>query len=229
MPALRRDDLAAMDRDDPLAYLRGQFDLPDGLIYLDGNSLGPMPKAVPARIDEVVGRQWRQDLIQSWNRHGWMYLPTRLGDRIAPLIGAAAGEVVVADSTSVNLFKLLTAALRLYPDRRVIVSQAGNFPTDNYVAQGVIDFLGQGHELRLVTGDDVISAIDGDVALVALTQVDYRSGHLQDLGEVTAAAHDGGALMLWDLCHSAGALPVDLNGAGADFAVGCTYKYLNGG
>ena len=224
-----RDDMAALDRVDPLAHVRGEFDLPDGLIYLDGNSLGPLPRNVPARLEEVVRQQWRGDLIKSWNVHGWMDLPHTVGDHIAPLIGAEPGEVLAGDSTSVNLFKLMAAALEQRPGRKVIVSQAGNFPTDNYLAEGLIRIMDKGHELRLVEGDDVLGAIDQDTALVSLTQVDYRTGYVQDLGEVTAAAHGAGALMLWDLSHSARAMSVDLNGADVDFAVGCTYKYLNGG
>ena len=226
---ISRDDMAALDRRDDLAAMREKFDLPDGIIYLDGNSLGPLPRHVPARLAEVVTEQWRNDLIKSWNIHGWMQMPQTVGDRIAPLIGAGPGEVLAGDSTTVNLFKLMAAALEQRPGRKVIVSQAGNFPTDNYLAEGLIRFAGQSHELRLVDGDDVTGAIDDTVALVSLTQVDYRSGYVQDLTSVTKAAHAAGALMLWDLCHSAGALEVDLHGADADFAVGCSYKYLNGG
>ncbi len=226
---INREDLAALDKADPLANLHDRFELPDGVIYLDGNSLGPLPKNVPARVAEVVQRQWRDDLIRSWNIHDWDRLPLSVGDRIAPLIGAGPGEVLVGDSTSVNLFKLMAAALELRPERKVIVSQSGNFPTDIYLAEGLIRQLGDGHELRLVDGDDVLGAIDDDVALVSLTQVDYRSGHLQEMANVTHRAHDAGALMLWDLSHSAGVMTVDLAGAGADFAVGCSYKYLNGG
>ena len=226
---ITRDDMVALDRVDPLAATRDKFDLPDGIIYLDGNSLGPLPKGVAARVGEVVERQWRDDLIKSWNIHNWDKLPLSVGDRIAPLIGAGPGEVLAGDSTSVNLFKLMAAALDLHPERKVIVTQSNNFPTDIYLAEGLIRHLGNRHELRLVDGDDVLPAIDNDVALVSLTQVDYRSGYVQDLAAVTARAHDAGAYMLWDLSHSAGAMAVDLGAAGADFAVGCTYKYLNGG
>lgn len=226
---ISRDHMAALDRDDVLAPVREKFDLPDSIIYLDGNSLGPLPRHVPARLAEVAGKQWRNDLIMSWNLHGWMQLPQRIGDRIAPLIGAGPGEVLAGDSTTVNLFKLSAAALEQRPGRKVIISQAGNFPTDNYLTEGLVRFSGSDHELRLVDGDDVTGAIDADVALVSLTQVDYRSGYVQDMAAVTRAAHDAGALILWDLSHSTGVLEVDLNGAGADFAVGCSYKYLNGG
>lgn len=224
-----RDEMIALDRGDALAPMRDKFDLPDGIIYLDGNSLGPLPRHVPARLAEVIGEQWRNDLIKSWNIHGWMQMPQTVGDRIAPLIGAGPGEVLAGDSTTVNLFKLMAAALEQRPVRKAIVSQSGNFPTDNYLAEGLIRFSGGEHELRLVDGDDVTGAIDDGVALVSLTQVDYRSGYVQDLAAVTKAAHEAGALMLWDLSHSAGALEVDLHGADADFAVGCSYKYLNGG
>ena len=226
---ITRDDMVALDRVDTLAATRDKFDLPDGIIYLDGNSLGPLPKGVAARVGEVVERQWRDDLIKSWNIHNWDKLPLSVGDRIAPLIGAGPGEVLAGDSTSVNLFKLMAAALDLHPERKAIVTQSNNFPTDIYLAEGLIRHLGNRHELRLVDGDDVLPAIDDDVALVSLTQVDYRSGYAQDLAAVTARAHDAGAYMLWDLSHSAGAMAVDLGAAGADFAVGCTYKYLNGG
>jgi len=221
---------ACMNRDaaDPLAAMRDRFVLPDGTIYLDGNSLGVLPKAVPARLTQVVGEEWGRDLIRSWNTADWINLPARVGAKIARLIGARDSEVVAADSTSVNLFKLLTAAVRLRPGRRVILSETGNFPTDLYVAQGV-ESLFDGVELRTVDGDAIAGAIDDSVAVVFLTHVDFRSGRIHDMAGVTAAAHAAGALMLWDLAHSAGALPVDLNGCGADLAVGCGYKYLNGG
>lgn len=229
MSRLDRAQCLALDARDPLAAQRGEFLLPEGVIYLDGNSLGALPRATPARIAEVVAAEWGGDLIRSWNKHGWIDLPRRVGDKIARLIGAGPGEVVVADSTSINLFKVLTAALRLNPQRRVILSERENFPTDLYIAQGLAGLLGQGHEVRLVTGRDVIAAIDDDTAVVMLTQVNYRTGAMHDLARVTRAAQAKGALMLWDLAHSAGAVPVDLRAADADFAVGCGYKYLNGG
>lgn len=229
MSRLDRAQCLALDARDPLAAQRGEFLLPEGVIYLDGNSLGALPRATPARIAEVVAAEWGGDLIRSWNKHGWIDLPRRVGDKIARLIGAGPGEVVVADSTSINLFKVLTAALRLNPQRRVILSERENFPTDLYIAQGLAGLLGQGHEVRLVTGGDVIAAIDDDTAVVMLTQVNYRTGAMHDLARVTRAAQAKGALMLWDLAHSAGAVPVDLRAADADFAVGCGYKYLNGG
>jgi kynureninase len=211
------------------ARFRDRFLLPEGIVYLDGNSLGPLPKATPARVAEVIEGEWGRDLVTSWNKHGWIDLPRRVGDKIARLIGAASGEVMVADSTSVNLFKLLGAALALRPERRVLLSERGNFPTDLYVAEGLAALLGQGHALKLVEADEIVAAIDDDVAVVFLTEVDYRTGRLHDMAALTAAARARGAVMLWDLAHSAGALPVDLHAAGADLAVGCGYKYLNGG
>ncbi len=208
---------------------RDLFDLPEGVIYLDGNSLGPLPRAVKHRIADAVEQEWGGMLIRGWNDAGWIDLPARVGDRIAHLIGAEHGTVTVADSTSVNLFKTLSAALNLRPERRIVLSDSGNFPTDLYVAQGLLAGLGQGHELRIVAPDEVADAIDDTVAVMMLTEVDYRTGRRHDMAELTAAAHDAGALALWDLAHSAGAVPVDLAGAGADFAVGCGYKYLNGG
>ncbi|MBX6368247.1 MAG: kynureninase [Rhodospirillales bacterium] len=211
------------------ARFRDRFLLPEGVVYLDGNSLGPLPKATTSRVAEVIKGEWGRDLVTSWNKHGWIDLPRRVGDKIARLIGAAPGEVMVADSTSINLFKLLGAALALRPERRVLLSERGNFPTDLYVAEGLAALLGQGHALKLVEADEIVAAIDDDVAVVFLTEVDYRTGRLHDMAAVTAAAHARGAVMLWDLAHSAGALPVDLHAAGANLAVGCGYKYLNGG
>jgi kynureninase len=225
----RQTDPAALDEADPLAPFRDRFDLPDGVIYLDGNSLGALPKATAARVIRVVEEEWGGDLIRSWTRHGWIDLPLRLGDKIARLIGAAPGEVAVADSTSVNLFKLLAGALRLRPGRRVILSERDNFPTDLYIAEGVAALLDGGHALRLVDADGIAGAIDRDTAVVLLTHVNYRTGRMHDMAALTRAAHEGGALMLWDLAHSAGAVPVDLGACDADLAVGCGYKYLSGG
>jgi kynureninase len=229
MSKLTRHDAETLDRDDPLAGARAEFELPESLIYLDGNSLGALPRQTPARLAQVARAEWGQDLIKSWNVHGWIDLPTRVGDKIARLIGAAPGEVVVADSTSINLFKVLSAALHLNPGRRVILSERDNFPTDLYMAQGLIAQLGGTHTLKLVRGDEIAGAINGDTAVVMLTHVNYRTGAMFDMTEITAAAHKAGALMLWDLAHSAGAVAVDLSAAKADFAVGCGYKYLNGG
>jgi kynureninase len=219
----------ALDRSDTLAAFRDRFQVPAGIIYLDGNSLGALPRSVPPRLDEVVTTQWGEGLIRSWNTHDWIDLPARVGDRIAKLIGAGPGTVTVADSTSVNLFKVLSAALQLRGDRKTILGQKGDFPTDGYIAQGLAELLGQGHQVRLVAPEDLIAALDGDVAVLMLTEVNYRTGARLDMPGLTAAAHAAGALTVWDLCHSAGALPVDLTAAEADFAVGCGYKYLNGG
>jgi kynureninase len=229
MRHLTRDDCLALDAQDPLAAKRADFLLPPGVIYLDGNSLGALPRATPARLAEVVTEQWGRDLIKSWNKHGWIDLPQRIGDKIARLIGGDPGEVVVADSTSINVFKVLAAALRLNSQRRTILSERDNFPTDLYMAQGLIELLGQRHELRLVEGDAIADAVDGDTAVVMLTHVNYRTGAMHDMVRLTNAAHEHGALVLWDLAHSAGVVAVDLRAADADFAVGCGYKYLNGG
>ncbi|WP_088281603.1 kynureninase [Ideonella sp. A 288] len=229
---LTRHDALALDAADPLAPLRAQFDLPEGQIYLDGNSLGVLPRATAARVQAVVTQEWGQGLIGSWNSAGWMTLPQRIGDRIAALVGAGDGELVVADSTSVNLFKVLSAALRLQqadaPQRRVIVSERSNFPTDLYIAESLAR--DHGCTLRLVAGpQDLVAALGPDTAVLMLTHVNYRTGWLHDMAALTAAAHAAGALTVWDLAHSAGAVPVALKADGADFAVGCGYKYLNGG
>lgn len=222
-------EIRALDAADPLAPWRDRFDLPDGLIYLDGNSLGVLPKGVAERIGRTVADEWGRDLIRSWGSAGWFDLPLRVGDRIAPLIGAGPGEVAACDSTSVNLFKAVAAALSLRPDRRVIVSEAENFPTDNYILQGLAGLLG-GYEIRYVPpGGDPADLLDPSVAALLLTHVNYRTAAQYDLAAVTAAAHQVGALTVWDLSHSTGAVPVDLTAAKADFAVGCSYKYLNGG
>jgi len=222
-------DIQALDRADPLAPYRERFSLPDGIIYLDGNSLGALPHAVKARMEEVVTTQWGEGLIRSWNTHEWIDLPSRVGDRIVNLIGAGAGTVTVADSTSINLFKALSAAVHLRSDRRIILSEKGNFPTDAYIAAGLAELMGQGHQLRLVEPHEIAAALNSDVAVLMLTEVNYRTGARLDMAGLTAAAHAAGALTIWDLAHSAGAFPVDLTAANADFAVGCGYKYLNGG
>jgi kynureninase len=205
------------------------FYLPEGLVYLDGNSLGPLPKAAMARARQVIEAEWGEKLIRAWNDAGWMEQPRRVGDRIARLVGAAPGTVVVGDTLSVKMYQALASALEMRPDRRVVVSDSGNFPTDLYMADGLIRSLGRGHVLKIVAPEEVSSAIDGSVAAVMLTQVDYRTGRLHDMAALTRRAHEAGALAIWDLAHSAGALPIDLAGSGADFAAGCTYKYLNGG
>jgi kynureninase len=216
-------DARARDRADPFAPWRERFELPEGIIYLDGNSLGALPKSVVARMTSVVKAEWGRDLIASWNVHDWIDLPRRTADRIAALIGAASGTVIVADSTSVNLFKLLHVALGKRPGRRMILTEIGNFPTDVYIAQSVAQLTG--HEL--LSSD--LGEIDDSVAVVLVTEVNYRTGARHDMVELTRRAHAAGALVVWDLCHSAGAVPVDLTAAGADFAVGCGYKFLNGG
>ena len=216
-----------LDAGDPLAEYRERFDLPEGVIYLDGNSLGCLPKATPARLEEVVREEWGRDLIRSWNTAGWIDLPAKVGGKIAPLIGAKPHEVIVADSVSVNLFKLISAALAMRPGRKVVLSEPGNFPTDVYMIEGLER---QGlAKRRLAPRDTLSEALDEDVAVLLLTHAHYKTGELFDMVELTRAAHDAGALVLWDLSHSGGALPVDLNACDADFAVGCGYKYLNGG
>ncbi|HEV8313317.1 MAG TPA: kynureninase [Burkholderiaceae bacterium] len=228
---MTRDDCLALDAQDRLGPLREQFALPPGVIYLDGNSLGVLPRATPQRVQQVVRDEWGADLIRSWNSAGWITLPQRVGDKIARLVGADAGELVVADSTSVNLFKVLSAALAIAkadaPQRCVIISERSNFPTDLYIAEGLARE--RGCELVLCEPDEIEGLLDERVAVLMLTQVNYRTGRLHDMAALTAKAHAKGVLTIWDLCHSAGALPVDLKAADADFAVGCGYKYLNGG
>lgn len=225
---LDRKTLCDKDLTDPLRAFREEFALPDGVIYLDGNSLGALPKATAAKLADVVGREWGQDLITSWNRNGWYELPLTLGDKLGRLIGAAPGQVAVADSTSVNLFKLLAAAVALRPGRKILLSDSGNFPTDLYMAQGLATFLG-GLELRIVDETQLGDALTEDVAAFFITEVNYRTGRRHAMQALTEKAHAVGALAIWDLAHSAGAFPVELDAAGADFAVGCGYKYLNGG
>jgi kynureninase len=224
-----RKACAELDRQDPLAHWRDRFECPEGVVYLDGNSLGALPKATAERLDHVVREEWGTGLIRSWNTAHWIDAPSRIGDKIARLIGAERGEVVATDSTSVNLFKLLAAAIKLHPDRPVILTEAQNFPTDLYIAEGLVDLLGGAHALRVVERADLEQALDDTVAVLALTHVDYASGSFHDMPRLTEAAHRRGALALWDLSHSAGALPMDLNASQADLAVGCGYKYLNGG
>jgi kynureninase len=224
-----RHEARALDAADPIRHARDLFELPEGVIYLDGNSLGPPPRAVFGEIDRVMRREWGTDLIRSWTTHAWIDLPDRVAAMIAEVIGANASEVEVADSTSVNIFKLLGAALRLRPSRHVILTEKENFGTDLYVAQGLADLLGDGFSLRVVKRTELESALDEDVAVLMLTHVDFRTGEMHDMRVWTVAAHDAGALVLWDLSHSAGAVPVDLGGCEVDLAVGCGYKYLNGG
>jgi kynureninase len=216
-----------LDAADPLAFARERFSVPDGLTYLDGNSLGALPVATPARVEELIRREWGDDLISSWNKHGWIDAPMRVAAKLAPIVGAKPNELLIADSTSVCLFKLLAAAVRARPGRRVILTQEGNFPTDTYVAEGLAEMLGMA--LRRAPPDEIIAAIDENTAVVTVTHVDYRSGARFDMGALNQAARAAGALVVWDLSHSAGAIRLNLNGTGCELAVGCGYKYLNGG
>ena len=236
-----RQHAIAFDAADPLAALRDQFTLPDGVIYLDGNSLGALPKATPARIQQVMADEWGRDLIRSWNTAGWIDLAQRIGNRIAPLVGAGENELMVGDSTSVNLYKVLSAAVTMVradvltdsaPQRRRIVSERSNFPTDLYIADTIAQ--ANGFELVLIEADELPAHLDDRLAVLMLTHVNYRTGRMHDMAQVTRDAHAAGALVVWDLAHSAGAVPINLRGdgsdmGGADFAVGCGYKYLNGG
>lgn len=226
---LNRQDCIVLDAQDQLAAYREKFSLPESEIYLDGNSLGAMPAHLPARMQQAIAGEWGQGLIRSWNDAGWIDLPQRVAAKVARLIGADADEVMVGDSTSVNLFKALASALRLNQGRKVILTERGNFPTDLYIAQGIAELFDA--EIRYVDSDEaaVLAALDEDVAVLMLTHVNYRSGRIYDMKKITALAHAAGALCIWDLAHSAGAVHVDLNAAKADMAVGCGYKYLNGG
>ena len=231
-----RQTCLALDARDPLAALRGEFQLPEGVIYLDGNSLGVLPKATAARVQDVVNNEWGVGLIRSWNTAGWITLAQRIGDKIAALVGAGANELIVGDSTSVNLYKVLSTAIALQkadaPERRVIVSERSNFPTDLYIAETLARE--HGMTLVLIDADDVPAHLNEQLAVLMLTHVNYRTGRMFDMAQLTRKAHAAGALVVWDLAHSAGAVPVNLKGNGpaeeaADFAVGCGYKYLNGG
>ena len=228
---MTRNEALALDKADPLAALRDQFALPQGVIYLDGNSLGVLPRNTAARVQQVVTEEWGQGLIRSWNEAGWMDLPQRVGDKIARLVGAGAGELVVTDSTSVNLFKVLSAALSITaadaPQRKTILSERSNFPTDLYIAEALARE--RGIDLQLADADDLPALLNERTAVLMLTHVNYRTGRMHDMAALTRAAHAAGALTVWDLAHSAGAVPVDLDASKADFAVGCGYKYLNGG
>ena len=221
------EEAKALDAADRLAFARDRFELPENVTYLDGNSLGALPKAAPISLRQTAERQWGEDLIASWNKHGWIDWPTRIAAKLAPIVGANANELLIADSTSVCLFKLLAAAVRARPGRSTILTQQRNFPTDLYVAQGLAEMLGL--TVKAVPSSQVLHSIDEDVAVVTLTHVDYRSAAIHDMKAVNEAAHSVGALTVWDLSHSAGAIELDLNGTGCDLAVGCGYKYLNGG
>jgi len=209
--------------------MKEAFILPDGLVYLDGNSLGPMPKSVPARVANVMNEEWAQMLIRGWNKADWMAQPLDVGSAVGRLIGAPAGSMVMGDTLSVKVYQALAAGVKMRPERKVILSDTGNFPSDLYMAEGLVELLGQGYSLRTVAPEAVADAIDEDVAVVMLTEVDYRTGRKHDMKTLTEMAHAAGAVMVWDLAHSAGAIPVDLAGSHCEFAVGCTYKYLNGG
>ncbi|MXX90461.1 MAG: kynureninase [Boseongicola sp. SB0677_bin_26] len=208
---------------------KDRFEIPDGVIYLDGNSLGPLPKGAAVRAGDVVAQEWGNELIRAWNTADWISLPKRVGDRIGRLIGAPEGSIVTGDTLSIKVYQALAAALKMRPERRVVLSDNGNFPTDLYMAQGLMGTIDKGHELRTPAPEAVLDSIGEDVAVVMLTQVDYRSGRMHDIAAITKAAHAAGAVMIWDLAHSAGAVPVDMAASNAEFAVGCTYKYLNGG
>lgn len=221
------DDAQQLDAADPLAFARERFRIPERMIYLDGNSLGTLPAATPGTVEELIRGEWGEDLISSWTKHGWIDAPVTVAAKLAPIVGAKPDELLIADSTSVCLFKLLSAAVRARPGRKAILTQAGNFPTDTYVAQGLAEMLGL--ELRRADPDSIAAAIDSDTAVVSLSHVDYRTAARVDMVAVNQAAEAAGALVVWDLCHSAGAIEVDLNGSGCGVAVGCGYKYLNGG
>jgi kynureninase len=224
-----RDEVLALDAADPLKEVRSRFAISESVVYLDGNSLGPPPREVMPRIEEVLRSEWGGDLVRSWTTRGWIDLPEKVAGSIARLIGAEPGEVVVADSTSINIFKLISAALHLNSERQVILTERENFGTDLYVAQGVADLLGERATLKIVERSQLDAALNEDVAVLMLTHVDFRTGEMHDMSVWTSAAHEAGALVLWDLAHSAGAVPVDLEACAADLAVGCGYKYLNGG
>ena len=220
---------AEMDATDQMASFRDLFHVPEGMIYLDGNSLGLMPKACAARVQDVAHREWSEGLISSWSGAGWFHMPMTVGDRIAPIVGAGEKEIAVGDSTSVNLFKCLAAALKLRPGRKVILSEADNFPTDHYIAAGLADMC-EGYSVRdLTPGDDLAEVLDEDVAVLILSHVHYKTCKIRDVAQINQIAHDRGALVLWDLSHTSGAVEINLKADDCDFAVGCTYKYLNGG
>jgi kynureninase len=226
-----RDACVARDVSDPIGALRDRFVIPDGVIYLDGNSLGPLPRAAAVGLGRTIEQEWGQDLIRSWNSAGWFDMPLRLGDRVGALIGAAAGQTVVCDTTSINLYKAVHAAMGLRPDRDVVIAEAASFPTDLYIIEGAMASAGRPMQRRLVGADapSLKTLLDRRVAVVVLSQVDYRTGALLDLAAITEQVHEAGALMVWDLCHSAGVIEVGFDRHAIDFAVGCTYKYLNGG
>jgi len=209
--------------------MKDRFVLPDGMIYLDGNSLGPLPRAVAPAVSQMVTEQWGGHLIKGWNVDDWMGQPTRVGNQLAAFMGAATNSITLGDTLSIKVFQALAAGLKMRPDRRVILSDSGNFPSDLYMAEGLIRLLNKDYELRIVAPEEVEAAMTDDIAVAMITQVDYRTGRMHDMAHITQAAHGAGTVMLWDLAHSAGAIPVDLDKCRCEFAVGCTYKYLNGG
>lgn len=229
MTNVTRSDLQQLDHEDPLASFREEFLLPEGIIYLNGNSLGAMPREAVQRSRRVVEVEWAKGLIGSMNTAGWFELPLSLGRKIAALVGAAPNEVVITDSTGINLYKVLAAALQIQPSRRVIVMEGSNFPTDNYMVQGLLAQLGDGYTIRFAEADEIMAAIDADVAAVCMTHVHYKTSNILDMETITERAHAVAAVAIWDLCHSIGVMPIDLNACKVDFAVACTYKYLNGG
>ena len=231
MNKLTREDFTRLDQIDPLAEVRDEFTLPQDLIYFDGNSLGPLPKRTINTLETMIQKEWGDGLISSWNNENWINMPRELGNKIAPLIGAKSGEVVVVDSTSVNLFKVLTSALLLSKNRRNILSEAGNFPSDLYILEGVKKMLGESYERCLIEEGDyeIDKYIDASTAVVMLSHVNYKTGRISDIKRITSVAHEKGALVIWDISHSVGVMPLDLHNCSVDFAVGCTYKHLNGG
>ena len=224
-----RSELEALDQSDPLAAFRDEFFLPDDVIYLNGNSLGAMPLAAAGRAKQVIEHEWAEGLIGSMNTAGWYELPSTLGRKIAPIVGANPDEVVMTDAVGINLYKVVSAALKMQPDRRIVVMEGSNFPTNNYMVQGLLAELDKGYTIRFAEADEIMDAIDEDVAAICITHVHYKTGHIHDMAAITKKAQAVGAAAVWDLCHSVGAMPVDLNGCNVDFAVGCTYKYVNCG
>ncbi len=224
-----RSELESLDQSDPLAAFRDEFFLPDDVIYLNGNSLGAMPLAAAGRAKRVIEHEWAEGLIGSMNTAGWYELPSTLGRKIAPIVGANPNEVVMTDAVGINLYKVVSAALKMQPDRRIVVMEGSNFPTNNYMVQGLLAELDKGYTIRFAEADEIMDAIDEDVAAICITHVHYKTGHIHDMAAITKKAQAGGAAAVWDLCHSVGAMPVDLNGCNVDFAVGCTYKYVNCG
>ena len=216
-------------RDRKTNMKKDQFNIPEGMIYLDGNSLGPLPVAASARVQKTLQDEWGKLLIKGWNEAGWMQQPSGVGDRVGTLVGAPKGTVVLGDTLSIKVYQALAAALNMNPDRRIVLSDSGNFPTDLYMAEGLLDTIDKGHELKIVASQDIESALNEDVAVLMLTHVDYRSGRMYDMERLTAKAQSFGIVVIWDLAHSAGAMPVKIEKSNAEFAVGCTYKYLNGG